>query len=68
MHNGALKSLEDVVRFYSDREAMIAAGDLVPEVPDTRNQGELGQLALSEDAVKAVAAFMRTLSDGYWRP
>lgn len=68
MHNGALKSLEEVVNFYNMRDAMIAAGTVVPEVWDNMNEDELGDLGLTAVEEAALVAFMKTLSDGYRPP
>jgi cytochrome c peroxidase len=65
MHNGAFKSLAEVVSFYNNRDAMIAAGMIVPEVAQNMNMDELGNLGLSAEEEAALVAFMRTLSDGY---
>ncbi|WP_429886181.1 cytochrome-c peroxidase [Geoalkalibacter halelectricus] len=65
MHNGSLKSLEEVVSFYNSRDAMIAAGMIVPEVWENMNEDELGDLGLTADEEAAIVAFMATLSDGY---
>ncbi len=68
MHNGSLKSLEEVVAFYNRRDAMIAAGMIVPEVWENMNEDELGDLELTDDEEAAIVAFMKTLSDGYEPP
>ncbi len=68
MHNGSLKSLEEVVRFYNKRDDMIADGTVVPEVWDNMNEDELGNLGLTPEEEAAVIAFMKTLSDGYKPP
>lgn len=66
MHNGALKSLEEVVKFYDERDDMISQGMLIPEVGgDTMNRTELGHLMLSAEEEAALVAFLKTLSDGY---
>jgi len=65
MHNGVFKSLAEVVKFYDERDAMIANGDVVPEVGDNVNEDELGDLGLTEEEEAALVAFMATLSDGY---
>ncbi|MGE4344865.1 MAG: cytochrome-c peroxidase [Geoalkalibacter sp.] len=65
MHNGSLKSLEEVVAFYNNRETMIAEGSIVPEVMANMNVDELGDLGLTEEEEAALVAFMKTLSDGY---
>jgi cytochrome c peroxidase len=36
-----------------------------PEVPQTVNKEELGDLGLTNDEEMALVAFMKTLSDGY---
>jgi cytochrome c peroxidase len=65
MHNGSLKSLEEVVEFYNKRDAMIYAGMVEPEVWDNINEDELGNLELTDEEEAAIVAFMKTLSDGY---
>ncbi|NQZ11557.1 MAG: methylamine utilization protein mauG [Algicola sp.] len=66
MHNGIFDNLEDVVDFYNSRDIDKRWG--VPEVKATVNHEELGDLKLSEIEVKALVAFMKTLSDGYEVP
>jgi len=68
MHNGAHKSLEEVVSFYNKRDEMIARGMIVPEVMDNMNQDELGDLGLSAAEEADLVAFMKTLNDGYKIP
>jgi len=64
MHNGAFKSLEEVVHFYNTRD--VPAENWPPaEVPDNVNTDELGNLGLEADEEAAIVAFMKTLSDGY---
>jgi cytochrome c peroxidase len=36
-----------------------------PEVPETANADELGNLGLSDDDEDALVKFMKTLTDGY---
>jgi cytochrome c peroxidase len=78
MHNGALKSLEEVVHFYNTRDALPACGELgdprpgdncwpAPEVAQNVNRDELGRLGLSAEEEAAIVDFMKTLSDG-WEP
>ncbi len=62
MHNGYLKSLEDVVRFYNTRD-VDGAGWPPPEVAENLNTTELGDLGLTKDEEKAIVDFMRTLTD-----
>ena len=65
MHNGVFKSLKEVVHFYNARDAMIAAGTVVPEVSANMNTSELGNLGLTPEEEDAIVVFMKTLSDGY---
>lgn len=67
MHNGALKTLEEVVHFYNTRDVP-GAGWPPPEVNRNVNRElltgkPLGNLELDEDAERAVVAFLRTLTD-----
>jgi cytochrome c peroxidase len=77
MHNGALVSLKEVVRFYNTRDVLPVCPDgaarsawgvscwpaaSVPENVNTRDLGRLGLNGMQEDAI---VAFLRTLSDGY---
>jgi cytochrome c peroxidase len=62
LHNGALKSLKEVVHFYNTRDV---APWPAPEVPDNINVDELGDLGLTDAEEDAIVAFMMTLSDGY---
>lgn len=78
MHNGALKTLAEVVHFYNTRDTKPgceATKDPIPgencwpaaEVAANVNREELGNLGLSEEEEAAIVAFMKTLSDG-WKP
>jgi cytochrome c peroxidase len=62
MHNGVFKSLEEVVHFYNTRDVEDWPP---PEVPETVNTDELGDLGLTAQEEAAIVAFLRTLSDGY---
>ncbi|MBV8412675.1 MAG: cytochrome C, partial [Alphaproteobacteria bacterium] len=78
MHNGYFTSLENVVSFYNTRDvkprcpnAFTPESEAVtqgcwpePEVPQTVNRKELGNLRLTADEERALVAFMKTLSDG----
>jgi cytochrome c peroxidase len=77
-HNGYFKSLEGIVHFYNTRdvldpcpgeyteaEALAANCWPAPEVSETVNTTELGNLGLSPDQEAAIVAFLKTLSDGY---
>lgn len=61
-HNGALKSLKEVVHFYNTRDVEPWPA---PEVPENINTDELGNLGLTDREEDAIVAFMKTLSDGY---
>jgi cytochrome c peroxidase len=64
MHNGALKSLEEVVHFYNTRDVEAWPP---PEVAENVNTDEMGDLGLSSAEEAAIVAFMKTLTDGYRR-
>mgnify|MGYP001073355460 CR=1 FL=1 len=59
-HNGFFKSLEEIVNFYNTRDVDMWPE---PEVPDTVNDEELGDLGLTADEEAAIVTFMKTLSD-----
>jgi cytochrome c peroxidase len=61
-HNGFFRSLQDITHFYNTRDVP-EEGWPPPEVPDTVNTDELGNLGLSEADEKALVAFMKTLTD-----
>src|SRR5262245_42088407 len=72
-------SLETVVNFYNTRDVkprcpnpFTAESEAVaqgcwpePEVPQTMNRRELGNLQLTVDEERAVVEFMKTLNDGF---
>jgi cytochrome c peroxidase len=67
MHNGALKSLKEVVHFYNTRD-LVSENWPPPEVDRnvTREILEgvpLGNFQLDEEAEDAIVAFLKTLSD-----
>jgi cytochrome c peroxidase len=77
-HNGYFKSLYGIVHFYNTRdvldpcpgdyteaEALAANCWPVPEVAETMNTKELGNLGLTTAEEEAIVAFLKTLSDGY---
>jgi cytochrome c peroxidase len=69
MHNGALKSLEEVVHFYNTRD-VASAGWAPPEVSANVNRDlfegkPMGGFELTAEAEASIVAFLRTLSDGY---
>lgn len=61
-HNGVFKTLEEVMRFYNERDKGIFDK---PEIAENVNMEELGNLKLTEKEIAAVVAFMKTLTDGY---
>ena len=65
MHNGVFKNLWQVVMFYSTRDV---GPWPAPEVPETVNREELGNLKLTAAEIDDIVAFMLTLSDGYRPP
>jgi len=79
MHNGSLKTLKEVVRFYNTRDTLPDCAKIEapeqgrncwakPEVAVNVNTEELGDLGLTEEEEEAIVAFMRTLSDGWVPP
>lgn len=72
MHNGALKSLKEVVHFYNTRDVASESWP-PPEVDVNVNrkllEGKpLGNFELDEHAEDAIVAFMGTLNDGWAGP
>jgi cytochrome c peroxidase len=72
MHNGAFKSLEEVVHFYNTRD-LPEENWPAPEVPQNVNREifegvPLGDFQLDLEAERAIVAFLGTLSDGYFDP
>ncbi len=81
-HNGAMRSLEQVVHFYSDRDVRPATvyprggkfddlpeayrGNLNDKAPFDRRPGDTPVLTDAE--VRDVVAFLQTLTDGWIRP
>ena len=63
-HNGFFKKLSDITHFYNTRDVE-AEGWASPEVPETVNTDELGNLGLSDKDEEALVKFMKTLTDGY---
>jgi cytochrome c peroxidase len=61
-HNGFFKTLKDITHFYNTRDVE-EEGWPDPEVPDTVNSYELGNLGLSAKDEKALVSFMKTLTD-----
>jgi cytochrome c peroxidase len=67
MHNGALKSLKEVVHFYNTRDVVFENWP-APEVDRNVNREilegvPLGNFQLDEEAEDAIVAFLKTLSD-----
>jgi cytochrome c peroxidase len=77
-HNGLFKSLKDITHFYNTRDALPPCDEVdnakegkncwsAPEVPETVNPEELGNLGLSDKDEQNLVEFMKALSDG-WKP
>jgi len=66
MHNGLLKTLKDVVHFYSTRD--IRGLWPTPEVQQNVETNLLGNLGLSDAEENDIVAFLLTLTDGYIPP
>jgi cytochrome c peroxidase len=75
-HNGYFKSLEELIHFYNTRDVLPSANKIAspkpgvncwpePEVVPNMNKEELGNLGLTPEEESAIAAFLRTLTDGY---
>ncbi|SRR5579859_4382318 len=66
MHNGSLVGLREVLEFYNKRDA--EPGHWAPEVAQTVNKDDLGDLKLSDRDIDDLLAFLRTLTDGFTSP
>jgi cytochrome c peroxidase len=62
-HNGYFKTLKDIVHFYNTRD--IPGMWPEPDVPETVNKTELGNLGLTDQEEDDIVAFLLTLSDGF---
>lgn len=73
-HNGVFATLEQIVHFYNTRDTLGEVPDAAdpgfgvtgwpkPEVPETVNKTELGNLGLTEEEEAAIVAFLKTLTD-----
>lgn len=63
-HNGAIQTLEKVVRFYNVRD--LNTGEFASaEVSQNVNTDELGNLGLTEEEEQNLVAYLKTLTDGY---
>jgi cytochrome c peroxidase len=77
-HNGYFKSLKEVVHFYNTRDTLPrckagASGAKVtcwpaPDVAENVNKTQMGNLGLTGAEEDEIAAFLKTLTDGYRRP
>jgi cytochrome c peroxidase len=61
-HNGIFTTLQQVINFYNTRDL---GGFPTPEVPQTEDLTELGNLGLTQQNISDVIAFLNTLTDGY---
>ncbi len=76
--NGYFKSLKEIVHFYNTRDTLprCAAGSRgegiscwpAPAYAKTENTTQLGNLHLTDQDENDIVAFMRTLTDGYFKP
>jgi cytochrome c peroxidase len=62
MHNGVFETLHEVISFYNSRDVNPWPA---PEVPDTVNKEELGNLGLTEEEIEDIVGFLGALTDGY---
>jgi cytochrome c peroxidase len=62
-HNGYFKTLKEIIHFYNTRD--IPGMWPAPDVPETVNRTELGNLGLTGQEEDDIAAFLLTLTDGY---
>ena len=63
MHNGIFNTLREAVEFYNTRDIDPKWG--APEVKETVNHDELGNLMLSDQEIDDIVAFLQTLSDDF---
>lgn len=64
LHNGSYKSLKELVHFYNKRDIDPDSFG-VPDVSETVNHKELGNLGLTDAEEDDLVAFLETLSDGF---
>lgn len=62
MHNGVFETLEDVMDFYNHRDDRTK---YTPEYEPTMNTEDVKSLDLSDNEIKDIIAFLKTLDDGY---
>jgi cytochrome c peroxidase len=63
MHNGVFATLEESVDFYNSRD--IDKKWAKPEISENVNKDELGDLQLTDQEVKDLVVFLKTLDDGF---
>jgi cytochrome c peroxidase len=79
MHNGAFKTLEQVVHFYNTRDVLPRCNTVSspsfgvncwrpPEVSQNVNSDDLGNLRLTLAEERAIVAYLKTLTDGFYKP
>jgi cytochrome c peroxidase len=61
-HNGFFATIYDIVHFYNTRDVE-GAGWPAPEVPETVNADELGNLGLTLEQEQKLVMFLETLND-----
>jgi len=64
-HNGYFRTLSHIVHFYNTRD-VVTEGWAAPEVAETVNTSELGNLGLTHAEEHAIVAFLKTLTDGFF--
>ncbi len=72
-HNGAFKSLKEVVHFYNTRDVLPPCDESaarpgvncwpLPETSLNLNTSDMGNLGLTDEEENAIVAFLKTLSD-----
>lgn len=62
-HNGYFKTLKEIVHFYNTRD--IPGMWPAPDVPETVNKTELGNLGFTGQEEDDIVAFLLTLTDGH---
>lgn len=68
LHNGVFNTLEEVVDFYNTRDTSTkwAAAEYSANVNKENDEGSpMGSLGLTDQEVRDMVAFLKTLSDGY---
>ena len=77
-HNGVFRTLEELVSFYNTRDMLPTCPEggaasarpcwRAPEVAENVNRTDMGRLGMCPMQVRAIVAFLNTLTDGWTRP